>query len=111
MVAVQAIDEIANPRKVIQRIYADERLDGLPSAVTKHFSDLFLGASDPYALDQVNGISQPLFGFMLIVRVAPVIRCISSPGILHTWHGGALPRHDPGHLVSKRNVSCELQRR
>lgn len=65
MVAVQAIDEIADPRKVIQRIYDDDddRVDGqriqhLPSAVARHFSDLFLSASDPHALDQV-GISPP----------------------------------------------------
>ncbi|KAI9569514.1 putative alanine racemase-domain-containing protein [Boletus coccyginus] len=61
MVAVQAIDEIANPRKVIQRIYDDgddgrldaQRVHRLPSAVTRHFSDLFLSASDPHALDQL----------------------------------------------------------
>lgn len=104
MVAVQAIDEIADPRKVIQRIYADERPGGLPSAVTKHFSDLFL---DP---DQVN-ISQPLPLHANRARVAPVTRCIPSPGIVHAWNPCALPRHDPGHLASERNVSREVQRR
>ncbi|KAF8436900.1 putative alanine racemase-domain-containing protein [Boletus edulis BED1] len=63
MVAVHAISEIADPRKVIQRIYDDDddRLDGqcihrLPSAVTKHFSDLFLRADDPRALDQLPSL-------------------------------------------------------
>lgn len=76
MIAVRAIDEIADPRKVIQRIYDDDdddRVDGqrihrLPSAVTRHFSNLFLSASDPYSLDQVE-ISQPLTSSMLIVFV------------------------------------------
>jgi hypothetical protein len=58
MVAVHAIDEIADPRKVVQRIYdggdRDDRIHHLPSAVTKHFADLFLSAS---ALHQVTEIS------------------------------------------------------
>lgn len=63
MVAVQAIDEIADPTKVIQRIYDDDGDDDdkcihrLPSVVAKHFSDLFLAASDTRALDQVNDVS------------------------------------------------------
>lgn len=76
MVAVRAIDEIANPRKVIQRIYDDDdaRLDAqrvhrLPPAVTRHFSDLFLSASDPHALDQVANTTASLSGYMLILFV------------------------------------------
>lgn len=60
MVAVQAIDEIADPRHVIQRTYdgddGDDKIRRLPSAVTKHFADLFLGASD----HQVTQISHLL---------------------------------------------------
>lgn len=76
MVAVRAIDEITDPRKVIQRIYDDDddRVDGerthrLPPAVTRHFSDLFLDASDPHALDQVDISQPPSISFMLIVLV------------------------------------------
>lgn len=103
MVAVQAIDEIADPRKVIQRIFGDEGLDGerLPSAVTRHFSDLFLSASDPLALHQVANIRQPLPRHADRVRVAPATRCVSSSRVVHAWHPCALPRHDPGHLASK----------
>ncbi|KAN0075287.1 putative alanine racemase domain containing protein [Tylopilus felleus] len=54
MVAVQAIDEITDPTKVIQRLYDDDGLiHSLPSAVTKHFAHLFLGANDPHALYQL----------------------------------------------------------
>ncbi|KAG9318342.1 putative alanine racemase-domain-containing protein [Chiua virens] len=58
MVAVQAIDEITDPRKVIQRIYGggDHDIHRLPSAVTKHFSELFLSASDPHALYQLPSL-------------------------------------------------------
>lgn len=87
MVAVQAIDEIADPGKVIQRIYNDDdgRVDGqrihrLPSAVTRHFSDIFLSASDPRALDQV-GIGPPpsLTNLMLIVFVQLPSLDVSHP--------------------------------
>lgn len=67
MVAVQAIDEITDPTKVIQRLYDDDGLiHSLPSAVTKHFAHLFLGANDPHALYQVTDISQPFTSSLIV---------------------------------------------
>jgi hypothetical protein len=57
MVAVLAIEEISNPRKVIQHIYDTrdgDNLVGFPSAVAKHFSDIFFDPNDLHAVNQVR---------------------------------------------------------
>ncbi|KAF9239601.1 putative alanine racemase-domain-containing protein [Melanogaster broomeanus] len=59
MVAVQVIEEISNPRKVIQHIYDcrdRDKLDGFPSAVAKHFFDVFFNPSDPHAVNQLPSL-------------------------------------------------------
>ena len=69
MVAVCAIDEITDPRKVIQRIYDDGHdAHRLAAAVSSHFTGLFFSPSDPHALDQVE-TTQLMTRCMLTVSV------------------------------------------
>ncbi|KAF8837022.1 hypothetical protein BDN67DRAFT_973512 [Paxillus ammoniavirescens] len=59
MVAVLAIDEISNPIKVIQHIYDTrdgDNLVGFPSAVAKHFSDIFFDPNDLHAVNQLPSL-------------------------------------------------------
>lgn len=111
MVAVRAIDEIADPTNVIQRIHDDDGDDPrrLPGAVTRHFAALFLSPDDPDALLQVELPRHSSRQLIVRTRTAPASRCIPSSGIVHAWHPRALLRHDPGHLTSERNVSREAQ--